>query len=143
MDLTIKLPVHGSRSGNVLYTTSGREDVSKSGPIRCAAVDRSWRYVATSGEDKLLKIWEIEGLELLNERYAPYKLSSLELNFTGSSVGSSELPKRPTAIQFTADSQKILVSDKFGDVFRQGFFGVTIPPSKLKHRIATPSILPL
>lgn len=87
-------------SGNVLYTTSGREDVSKSGPIRCAAVDRSWRYVATSGEDKLLKIWEIEGLELLNER---------------------ELPKRPTAIQFTADSQKILVSDKFGDVFSYPF----------------------
>jgi tRNA (guanine-N(7)-)-methyltransferase subunit TRM82 len=33
--------------------------------------------------------------------------------------GDSELPKRPTAIQFTADSQTILVSDKFGDVFRQ------------------------
>ncbi|KAG5650540.1 hypothetical protein H0H81_011869 [Sphagnurus paluster] len=32
-----------------------------------------------------------------------------------------ELPKRPTAIQFTADGQTILVSDKFGDVFSYPF----------------------
>jgi tRNA (guanine-N(7)-)-methyltransferase subunit TRM82 len=31
----------------------------------------------------------------------------------------SELPKRPTSMQFTADGQIILVSDKFGDVFRR------------------------
>ena len=31
----------------------------------------------------------------------------------------SELPKKPTSMQFTADGQIILVSDKFGDVFRQ------------------------
>ena len=31
----------------------------------------------------------------------------------------SELPKKPTSMQFTADGQTILVSDKFGDIFRQ------------------------
>ena len=31
----------------------------------------------------------------------------------------SELPKMPTSMQFTADGLTILVSDKFGDIFRQ------------------------
>ena len=29
-----------------------------------------------------------------------------------------ELPKKPTKIKFTKDGQSILVSDKFGDLFR-------------------------
>ena len=49
-------------------------------------------------------------------------------NFNG--LLNSELPKRPTSMQFTADGQIILVSDKFGDVFRQ----VTFSPSSLLYR---------
>jgi hypothetical protein len=51
-----------------------------------------------------------------------YKLSSWDWILQRVSLKSSELPKRPTAVQFTADSQQILVSDKFGDVFRQDLF---------------------
>ncbi len=35
-----------------------------------------------------------------------------------------ELPKRPTGLEFTKDSQTILVSDKFGDVFSYPFHHV-------------------
>lgn len=40
-----------------------------------------------------------------------------------------ELPKRPTGLAFTKDSQTILVSDKFGDVFSYPFH-YTPPESK-------------
>ena len=70
-------PIHENtgRYGNVLHTTVDREDVLKSGPIRCAAMDRFGKYAATAGEDKILKIWEIDGLKLLNERYVPFSVA--------------------------------------------------------------------
>ncbi|THH27790.1 hypothetical protein EUX98_g6388 [Antrodiella citrinella] len=69
----------------------------KSGPIRCSAVDSTWRYLVTAAEDKKLRVWDLQkGLKMLSER---------------------ELPKKPTEILIPQDSQSILVSDKFGDVF--------------------------
>ncbi|TBU30168.1 WD40 repeat-like protein [Dichomitus squalens] len=68
----------------------------QSGPIRCTAVDSTLTHVATTADDKKLKIWRVETLELLNER---------------------ELPKKPTEVAFTRDGQTIVISDKFGDVF--------------------------
>ena len=41
----------------------------KSGHVRCAAVDKEFRYLITAGEDKMLKVWELDGLKLLSERY--------------------------------------------------------------------------
>lgn len=64
--------------------------------ILCATVDQAGRNLATTAEDKHLKIWQIDGLKLLNSR---------------------ELPKRPTAIHFTKDGETVLVADKFGDIF--------------------------
>ena len=53
----------------------------KSGHVRCAAVDREFKYLITSGEDKMLKVWELEGLTLLSERYASGRcLMHYELN---------------------------------------------------------------
>ncbi|KAF7356394.1 tRNA (guanine-N(7)-)-methyltransferase non-catalytic subunit TRM82 [Mycena venus] len=90
-----------SRTGDLITTTADRqgadkEALLKSGPIRLAAVDRSGKHLVTSGDDKQLKLWEIDGLKLLNER---------------------ELPKKPTSLAFTRDGQTILSSDKFGDIF--------------------------
>ncbi|KAI1788151.1 WD40 repeat-like protein [Ganoderma leucocontextum] len=74
-----------------------QESLSKSGPIRCVAVNIPFTHVATTGDDKKLKIWKVaDNLELLNER---------------------ELPKKPTEVSFTRDGQTIIVSDKFGDIF--------------------------
>ena len=42
----------------------------KSGPIRCAAVDEAFVHLATTGDDKKLKVWAVDGLRLLSERYA-------------------------------------------------------------------------
>jgi tRNA (guanine-N(7)-)-methyltransferase subunit TRM82 len=41
----------------------------KSGPIRCAAVNGPGEYVATIGDDKVLKIWSLEHLKLLSSRW--------------------------------------------------------------------------
>lgn len=45
-----------------------REAVVKSGPLRCIDVDPEFHHVAASGEDKKLKVWRLDGLELLSER---------------------------------------------------------------------------
>ena len=52
-----------------LFTDEARSAVLKSGPVRCAAVDEKLEYLITTGEDKILKLWEVDGLKLLSERY--------------------------------------------------------------------------
>ncbi|KAF9454240.1 hypothetical protein P691DRAFT_443001 [Macrolepiota fuliginosa MF-IS2] len=81
------------------------------GPIVAAAVNGEWTYLLTVKEDKMMKLWEIPELKLINER---------------------ELPKRPTSLAFTKDSQTILVSDKFGDVFSYPF--THVPPQTKPSR---------
>ncbi|KAJ7224057.1 WD40 repeat-like protein [Mycena pura] len=95
------IQILNSRTGDLIHTTADRQGADKdsllkSGPIRLAAIDRDAKCLATSGDDKLLKLWHVDGLKLLNER---------------------ELPKKPTALAFTQDGQTVLASDKFGDVF--------------------------
>lgn len=65
----------GRRTGDVLqstalFTDEARSAVFRSGPVRCAAVDKELKYLITTGEDKILKLWEVDGLKLLSERYA-------------------------------------------------------------------------
>jgi tRNA (guanine-N(7)-)-methyltransferase subunit TRM82 len=45
-----------------------KDDLLKSGPVRCAATDKSQKYLATVGDDKILKIWDLETLKLLSQR---------------------------------------------------------------------------
>ncbi|KAF9563906.1 WD40 repeat-like protein [Agrocybe pediades] len=106
-------------TGSVLHSTTTfpeekKAGVLKSGPIRCAAVDRDVRYLITAGEDKMLKVWDLaDGLQLLSER---------------------ELPKKPTSLAFTADAQTILASDKFGDVFSYPFTYVPLTQDQKKEQ---------
>ncbi|KAI0310719.1 WD40-repeat-containing domain protein, partial [Amylostereum chailletii] len=95
------IQVLDSTTGAVVSSTlslddTSKEKVLKSGPVRCAAVNRDQSHLVTVGEDKRMKVWLVDELKVLNER---------------------ELPKKPTQILFTQDSQTILVADKFGDVF--------------------------
>ncbi|KAF7309971.1 tRNA (guanine-N(7)-)-methyltransferase non-catalytic subunit TRM82 [Mycena indigotica] len=83
------------RTGSLISTTVGR-DGSNAGPIRAAAIDSDGRHLVTVGDDKQLKVWRLDGLELFNQR---------------------ELPKRPTALGFTKNGDAILAADKFGDIF--------------------------
>ncbi|KAF7308310.1 tRNA (guanine-N(7)-)-methyltransferase non-catalytic subunit TRM82 [Mycena chlorophos] len=83
-------------TGKLIASTVGREGLAPFGPIRVAAVDRDAKHLITAADDKMLKLWRVDALELVNER---------------------ELPKRPTALNFTQDGQTIVVADKFGDVF--------------------------
>ncbi|KAJ3781271.1 WD40 repeat-like protein, partial [Lentinula aff. detonsa] len=89
-------------TGAVLFSTLNsppyiQESLKKSGPIRCAVLDNSNTHLVTLADDKKLKVWKLDGLELLHERL---------------------LPKRPTSATCTLDGQTIVVADKFGDVFR-------------------------
>ncbi|KAH9070678.1 WD40 repeat-like protein [Lactarius deliciosus] len=95
------IQVLDSKSGELLHSTvsfeqSKLDGVLKAGPVRCAAVDTRCAHLATAGDDKLLKVWAIDTLQLLSER---------------------ELPKKPTQIAFAHSGQTIVVADKFGDVF--------------------------
>ncbi|PBK99605.1 hypothetical protein ARMGADRAFT_1074461 [Armillaria gallica] len=80
-------------SGKVLSSSTNfppeeQKILLSSGPIRCAALDNEKIHLATS-QVKVLIYSHI----------------------------ARELPKKPTSVTFTADSQTILVSDKFGDIF--------------------------
>ncbi|KAI0046502.1 WD40 repeat-like protein [Auriscalpium vulgare] len=110
--------VFDTKSGEILSSTvdlksDERDSVVKSGPVRCAAVDVGYTHLATSGEDKKLKVWTVDGLKLLSER---------------------ELPKKPTQIAFTRDVQMLVVSDKFGDVFSYPVTPSSLPEPKSEDK---------
>ncbi|KAG5647492.1 hypothetical protein DXG03_009429 [Asterophora parasitica] len=103
----------------VLETATGivrHTIIDRAGPVRCAALDAQGKYIATAGDDKMLKIRDVEGLGLVNER---------------------ELPKRPTRILFTADGQTVLVSDKFGDVFSYPFDFIPLSEKQKKDALSS------
>ncbi|KAG6335736.1 hypothetical protein ID866_3360 [Astraeus odoratus] len=107
------IQVINTSSGDILCSTASfdaevKDAVVKSGPIRCAAISRSGNHIATAADDKQLKVWELASLALMSSR---------------------ELPKKPTAIDFTRNDD-ILVADKFGDVFRYPLH----PDPKAKHK---------
>ena len=71
--------IHQSESvrastGVLTHTTqslddAARENLLKSGPIRCIAVDTASTHIVTTGDDKKLKVWKIaDALELVSER---------------------------------------------------------------------------
>jgi WD40 repeat protein len=62
------------RTGDIVCSTvalsdDDKNELLKSGPVRCAAVDSLGRYIATSGDDKVLKVWSLEELKLLSCRF--------------------------------------------------------------------------
>ncbi|TFK83764.1 WD40 repeat-like protein [Polyporus arcularius HHB13444] len=101
-------------TGDLLQSTTTFADdaadkLRKSGPVRCIAVDADGVHIATTGDDKNLKVWSLaDGLQLVSER---------------------ELPKKPTEVSFTRDGQTIVISDKFGDVFSYPLHPDSLPAS--------------
>ena len=96
------------------FAATQRDAVLKSGPIRCADVNNGFTHLVTTEEDKQLKVWGLDGLQVLSERYVG-AADVLRMRLT---IPGRELPKKPTDTHFTGDGQSILVSDKFGDIFR-------------------------
>lgn len=45
-------------------------DLLKSGPVRFSAVDTEFEHLVTIGEDKKLKVWELNGPKLRSQRFA-------------------------------------------------------------------------
>ena len=59
-------------------------DLLKSGPIRFSAVDAEFEHLVTVGEDKKLKVWELDGPKLCSQRFAlaseSVRLPSIDLH---------------------------------------------------------------
>ena len=75
---TLRWPVFELKpsTGELLRSTTSLESTKldallKAGPVRCAAVDFEYTHLATVGDDKQLRVWAVEKLQLLSERYAP------------------------------------------------------------------------
>ncbi|KAG7443551.1 WD40 repeat-like protein [Guyanagaster necrorhizus] len=85
-------------SSSTNFAPDEQKTLLSSGPIRCAALNSGKIHLATVGDDKTLRVWNVGNgdLKVASER---------------------ELPKKPTCVAFTANGQTILVSDKFGDIF--------------------------
>ena len=71
---SFELTTDTRRTGDILCSSlslAGDDKIAllKSGPIRCAAVNRSGEYIATTGDDKILKVWSLEEFRLLSARY--------------------------------------------------------------------------
>lgn len=47
----------------------GKGKATNAGPIVAAAVNEDFTYLLTVAENKMLKLWELPGLKLVNERY--------------------------------------------------------------------------
>jgi tRNA (guanine-N(7)-)-methyltransferase subunit TRM82 len=58
--------VHSTASD--AFDAARREAVLASGPVRCAAVDASFAHLVTVSEDKQMKVWALDRLEVLSER---------------------------------------------------------------------------
>ncbi|KAK6459535.1 component of small subunit processosome [Scheffersomyces xylosifermentans] len=56
---------------------------SARGPIRDLAIDREGKYMAVSGADKTLKIWDLRKFKELDSYYTPTPASSLDISDTG------------------------------------------------------------
>ena len=75
---TLRWPVFelNPSTGELLRSTTSLESTKldallNAGPVRCAAVDFEYTHLATVGDDKRLRVWAVEKLQLLSERYAP------------------------------------------------------------------------
>ncbi|MBW0511007.1 hypothetical protein O181_050722 [Austropuccinia psidii MF-1] len=103
------LQVFDAANGNLISSTLSTSDLNPQGSnhtgfIRLLAVhhqslspnsNQSLKLIST-GEDKLLKIWQLPNLKLIQSR---------------------ELIKRPTSIAISPNGENIVIADKFGDVY--------------------------
>ncbi|GJJ11433.1 hypothetical protein Clacol_005666 [Clathrus columnatus] len=99
--------------GQILHTV--RCDVI----VTSSTVDDDFIHLVTIGDDKKLRVW---------------KVPSLQLESTRISYLHSELPKKATQLSFVKD--KLVVADKFGDVFSYPLIPATTiaPESKTSNR---------
>lgn len=67
------LSADGTRTGEVLAfhsnNSSTQEKASSRGPIVAATVNEDFTYILTVGENKMMQLWELPQLKLVNERY--------------------------------------------------------------------------
>ncbi|ODV79192.1 component of small subunit processosome [Suhomyces tanzawaensis NRRL Y-17324] len=57
--------------------------LSARGPIRDLAVDREGKYMAVSGSDKTIKLWDLRKMQIMDTYYSPTPASSLDFSDTG------------------------------------------------------------
>jgi hypothetical protein len=92
----------------VLHSTAkldnaAKDGILKSGHVRCAAVDISHIHLATSGDDKVLKVWKTDGLQLLSSRSVRLMIDEgKNLEATDEPTAQENYPKSLQAFNFCA-----------------------------------------
>lgn len=126
-------------SGELLRSTVTLEGekldaVLKSGPVRCATVDSEYAHIATAGDDKQLKVWAIDSLQLLSERCAPISFPcSCLTNNTNHAQRTSEKTDTDRVHAFGSDDPR------GGQVWRR--LQVRIPSARTFSPIPCSSLL--
>jgi U3 small nucleolar RNA-associated protein 7 len=57
--------------------------LSSRGPVRDLAIDREGKYMAVSGADKTLKIWDLRKFQVVDNYYTPTPATSLDISDSG------------------------------------------------------------
>jgi len=120
-------------SGELLRSTVTLEGENldaalKSGPVRCAAVDTEYAHLATAGDDKQLKVWAIDSLQLLSERCAPMPFPCSNLtNSTNHAQRASEKTNTDRVHAFGSDDRR------GGQVWRR--LRVRVPSARISFPI--------
>jgi hypothetical protein len=83
---TMPYPGLGFRTGKLEGSTANFDEehaaeLLKSGPIRFSAVDAGFEHFVTVGEDKKLKVWELDGPKLRSQRSAVASFLRLATDF--------------------------------------------------------------
>jgi len=93
------LLIQNHSTGEIIKQVQPSEENSKSSGLehfRTTRISKDGKYLATTGDDKEIRIWDTKNWEQQSSR---------------------PVLKRINAMQFTKDGSQIVEADKFGDVY--------------------------
>jgi len=70
LNIELKIRTGELEGSTASFDEQNIADLVKSGPIRFSAVDAEFKHLVTVGEDKKLKVWELDGPKLRSQRFA-------------------------------------------------------------------------
>eukprot|EP01023_Acetabularia_acetabulum_P046527 TRINITY_DN480_c0_g1_i1.p1 TRINITY_DN480_c0_g1~~TRINITY_DN480_c0_g1_i1.p1 ORF type:complete len:475 (+),score=54.77 TRINITY_DN480_c0_g1_i1:108-1532(+) len=91
------------------------ENSEEVGCIRCLSFDNTGEYVVTGGDDKVLRIWQIQQQKQVDD--ISESVNQSQNLFQLVCVCKSKTKKKICAVVFSQCGKFVFVGDKFGDVY--------------------------